>query len=406
MRKKGMSYIVTAVILIAGMLLLQYSKPKTINWFESYVSTHKIPYGTYVVNELLENQLYKGKVEQVTNPPFEFLKGTETKKGIYAFVNNRVAFEKAELERLLEWTAEGNTLFIASESFEETLRDTLGFELGTRYAGFEVSQNQEHQLVNPILNNGESYSYKKENFVTVFEALDTISSTVLATVYVPQEESNETIKEVTAIKSPFEKGDIILSTFPKAFTNYFILEEENREYTAGLLSYFGQAENIYLDNYYKSGKAFYTSPMYIFLNTKELKWAYYLVLIGSLIYILFEGKRKQRPIPVVKPLKNQTLAFTRTISDMYFEKGDGKSIAEHKINYFLHFIKSHYYIGNVTKEEEFYKRVSARSGNSIEETKTLFKLMDGLRSSDQVTESQLKNLNNLIEKFKSKNNGK
>lgn len=406
MRKKGISYIVTAVILIAGLLLLQFSKPKTINWFESYVSTHKIPYGTLVVNELLENQLFKEKVHQVHVPPFEFLAELESKKGIYAFVNNGVFFEKAELNRLLEWTAEGNTLFIASEGFEDGLRDTIGFELGTRYAGFEVSQNQEHQLVNPRLKTGSAHVYKKESFVTVFEAIDTINAVALATVEVLEEGNKDKTKDITAIKSVFGKGEIILSTFPKAFTNYFILEKDNQEYTAGLLAYFAQSENIYMDNYYKSGKSFYTSPMYIFLNTKELKWAYYMVLIGGLFYIIFEGKRKQRPIPVIKPLQNQTLAFTRTISDMYFEKGDRKSIAEHKINYFLNYIKSQYYLGNITKEEDFYKNVSSRSGNSLEETKTLFKLMDDIRLSDQVSEHQLKILNNLIEKFKSKNDGK
>lgn len=406
MRKKGISYIVTAVILVAGLLLLQYNKPKTINWFESYVSTHKIPYGTFVLNDLMENLVFKEKVQQVHVPPFEFLADMPSKKGIYAFVNNGVFFEEAELNRLLEWTAEGNTLFIASEGFEETLRDTLGFELGTRYAGFEVTQDQEHRLENPNLKSCKTYAYKKESFVTVFEAIDTINSVALATVELLEEGNDKKSRDVTAIKSPFGKGEIILSTFPKAFTNYFILEDDNREYTAGLLSYFGQAEHIYLDNYYKSGKSFYTSPMYIFLNTKELKWAYYLVLIGGLIYIIFEGKRKQRPIPVVKPLQNQTLAFTRTISDMYFEKGDTKSIAEHKINYFLHDIRSRYYLGNVTKEEEFYKSVSARSGNSLADTKSLFKLMDELRSSDQVSEHQLKQLNNLIQKFKSKNDGK
>lgn len=406
MRKKGISYIVTALILIVGLLILQYSKPRTINWFESYVSTHKIPYGTFVANELLENRLYHEKVQQIYVPPFEFLSGTDSKKGIYAFVNNRVAFEEAELNQLLEWTAEGNTLFIASEGFEETLRDTLGFEIRTRYAGFEVSQNQEHQLVNPYLKSDRRYTYDKESLITVFEELDTINASVLATVKVPNQEGDGSVQDVTAIKSPFGKGEIILSTFPKAFTNYFVLEDDNRDYTAGILSYFGRSENIYMDNYYKSGKSFYTSPMYIFLNTKELKWAYYMVLIGGLIYIIFEGKRKQRPIPVVKPLQNQTLAFTRTISDMYFEKGDGKSIAEHKINYFLNYIKTRYYIGNITKEDDFYSNVSARSGNSLEETKILFKLMDELRSQDQVSEDQLKRLNNLIQKFKSQSNGK
>ncbi|MDC6390003.1 DUF4350 domain-containing protein [Maribacter sp. PR1] len=406
MRKKGLPYIITALILIAGLMLLQYSKPKNINWFESYVRTHKIPYGTFVANELIENQLFQEKVQQVYLPPYEFLSNNDSLNGIYVFVNNDVSFEKAELNRLLNWTALGNTLFIASESFEKKFRDTLNFETGVVYGGFEVAQKQEHQLVNPMLKGKQPFTYEKENYVTVFNEIDSVKMSVLATVQTPKDKPEEYIENITAVKRPFGKGEIILSTFPKAFTNYFILEKDNKDYTAGLFSYFHNREKIYMDNYHKSGKAFYTSPMYIFLNTKELKWAYYLILIGGLIYIIFEGKRKQRPIPVVKPLQNQTMAFTRTISDMYFEKGDRNSIAEHKINYFLNYIKSRYYLTNISQEDEFYKKISGRSGNTIGETKTLFNFMDELRNSPLVSESQLIKLNKLIQKFKSDSDGK
>ena len=161
-----------------------------------------------------------------------------------------------------------------------------------------------------------------------------------------------------------------------------------------------------MDNHYKSGKSFYTSPMYLFLNTKELKWAYYTALIGVLIYIVFEGKRKQRAVPVVEPLQNKTLAFTRTISDMYFEKGDQKSIAEHKINYFLDEVRSDYYLGKIVKEDDFYTNLAARSGKSYESVKSLFTYMEQLRNKAQVTDNELIKLNVLIQKFKAKTDGK
>lgn len=401
MHKKGLPYIITALILVLGLMLIQYAKPKNINWFESYVGTHKIPYGTYVANELLENQVFKGKIEQVYVPPFEHLSNKKENNQLYVFINNNVSFEEAELNRLLEWTADGNTLFIASESFEEALKDTLNFDIGTTYVGFDVSQKQEHELVNPALKGKQVYKHEKDNFINVFSELDTLNVLAVAKVKLPNEENESQKTEITAVKNTFGKGEVILSTFPKAFTNYFILKDNNREYTAGLFSYFAHADKIYLDNYYKSGKAFYTSPMYIFLNTKELKWAYYLVLIGGLLYIIFEGRRKQRAIPVIKPLQNQTLAFTRTISDMYFEKGDRKSIVEHKVNYFLNLIKNKYYVTDFSLSEEFYKNLAVRSGTSLTDTRALFLLIDELRNNSEVAENQLIKLNKLIQKFTS-----
>ncbi len=50
---------------------------------------------------------------------------------------------------------------------------------------------------------------------------------------------------VTTIKQPFGEGTIILSSFPQAFTNYFLLTAPNQNYTAGLVSYINPSQNIY-----------------------------------------------------------------------------------------------------------------------------------------------------------------
>lgn len=400
MGKKGTIYIVITIITLGALMLLQYNKPKELNWYESYVVSHKIPYGTYVFNQIIP-KLLGDNVQQVNVPPFEFLQKNKDKTGTYFFVNNGISFEKSELESLLEWTAQGNTLFVASKTFEEKLLDTLHLDLGSIYAGFEVKQKQHHQLVNPNLQLPVSIVFDKGTFTPYFKEIDTLSTLVLGKVATSSDANDsEGSPHFNIISQSFGKGKIILSTFPEAFTNYFLLKDNNKDYTAGILSYLNDSQDIYMDNHYKSGKSFYTSPMYIFLNTKELKWAYYTALVGALIYIVFEGKRKQRAVPVVVPLQNQTLAFTRTISDMYFEKGDQKSIAEHRINYFLDEVLSKYYLGKIVKEDDFYKNLAARSGQSIDLVKSLFTFMEQLRNQEQVTDNELIKLNTLIQKFK------
>ena len=146
--------------------------------------------------------------------------------------------------------------------------------------------------------------------------------------------------------------------------------------------------------------------MYIFLNTKEFKWAYYLVLIGTLIYIVFEGKRKQRAIAVVHPLKNQTLAFTRTIADMYYEKGERKTIATHKISYFLEYLRSTFHLSTTDHVVDFFDKLAARSNHSVEDIKKLFKEMDKMKKKEIITDIELKRLNTIMEKFKASAHGK
>ena len=405
MNKKGKIYIVIAVIAIALIMLAQYNKPKELNWFPSYVAQHKIPYGTYVFNDLMK-ALFQGNIEQMTIPPYMFLNKDNEASGTYVLVNGNINFEEAELDVLLNWTAKGNTLFIASENFEERLLDTLNLTTSSLYADFGEETSQLYQLVNPALKKEAPLIFEKDSRARFFNAIDTLNTTVIGLVDNYSEKQAIEEEHFNVIEQDFGEGKIILSTFPKAFTNYFILKNDNRRYTAGLLSYIDGTRPIYMDNHHKSGKTFYTSPMYIFLNTKELKWAYYITLIGALLYVVFEGKRKQRAIPVVVPLKNQTLAFTRTIADMYYEKGQQKPISEHKIVQFLEYIRSHFYMDSIKSDENFYKNLASRSSHDLEEIKRMFSYFEQLQKQVQVSDTELKKLNTLIEKFKHKADGK
>ncbi|MGK0494759.1 MAG: hypothetical protein ACJAU2_001140 [Maribacter sp.] len=403
MGKKSTIYIIIAVLTLSAFMLLEYNKPKEINWFPSYVAAHKIPYGTYIFNTVIE-AVFPDQLTQVYAPPFEFIGANDTLSGTYLFVNNNIQFHKEELDALLDWTHKGNTLFIASKKFEEKLRDTLGLDTDTFYSGFETSQKQVLTLVNPRLHISDSITFDRDTATPYFSKIDTVKSTFLGQVFILAEETHQL--KINLLAHPFGEGKIILSTFPEAFTNYFMLKGKNKHYTAGLLSYLDDAKPIYVDNHYKSGKSFYSSPMYIFLNTKELKWAYYIALIGALIYVVFEGKRKQRAIPVVTPLTNRTLDFTRTISDMYYVQSDQKPIAEHKINYFLDWIRTRYYLGSITKEDDFYSKLSQRSGHSLKFVSRVFSFMEQIRNSEQLSDADLLKLNTLIQKFKAKDDGK
>ena len=404
MDKKTNIYLIIALVTMALLMVLQYNKPKELNWFPSYVTQHKIPYGTYVLNELM-GQLFT-ETKQVSAPPFMYLNDNFEAHGTYFLVNDNIEFGRSELEMLLDWTSEGKTLFIASTSFEKILLDTLDLTTSGLYAGFGEAQQQIHQLVNPNLNPGVSYPFTKDNYTNFFKTIDTLNTTVVGVVDNHEDSVGVAKKHFNAIRKNFGDGEIILSTFPKAFTNYFILKDDNRNYTSGLLSYIDNSKPVYIDNHYKAGKKFYTSPMYIFLNTKEFKWAYYLVILGAVVYVLFEGKRKQRAIPIITPLKNQSLAFTRTIADMYYEKGQRKPIVSHKIEQFLEYIRTHLYLGTVQREEDFYRNLAARSAHTFEEIKKLFTYLDDLQNRNEISDADLQKLNTAIEKFKRKADGK
>ena len=404
MSKKGKLYIILVAFTILAIVVLEMNKPKAINWFPSYATHHKIPFGTYVFNNQLKR--VADSVSIVDRPPFEYLKNNDI-NGTYLFYNGGIEFGKEELNSLLDWVSSGNTLIVAAVNFEEKLLDTLNLNMQSVNTFDNFNNEYQVKLVNPAIDDSQTYKYDRSTTFFHFNKIDTLKTSVIGLIDTYRGE-NKPMEDtlISSIKQPFGDGEIILSAFPQAFTNYFILQSPNQDYTAGLLSYIDTSKPVYVDTYYKTGKTFYTSPMYLFLNTKSLKWAYYLVLIGALIYIIFEGKRKQRAIPIVKPLKNQTVDFTRTIANMYYESGKHKDISQHKVHHFLEYIRNTLHLSTAEINTSFINNLAARSNNTVDDTKALFQLIESLNQKNDISPTELERLNTLIEQFKSHNQWK
>ncbi|TYB77485.1 DUF4350 domain-containing protein [Bizionia saleffrena] len=407
MDKKGKIYVGLTALVIILLVGAEYSKPEEINWFPSYTKHHKIPFGTYVFHDQLERIIGNENLKEVDRPPYEYLKNN-TIKGTYFFSNSAINFDEAELHSLLEWTAKGNTLVVASSQFGENILDTLGLDQNV-ISNFKNIENtfQLHLNNKKLYKNTDAFIFDKANFIHYFSKIDCLQTQVIASVN--NANDNPTInnpKYPNTIKQSFGEGTIILSLFPQAFTNYFILKSPNQYFTAGIMSYLDTTEPLYYDNYYKSGKKVNTSPMHVFLNNDHLKWAYYLMLIGVLFYVIFEGKRKQRAIPVVEPLRNQTVDFTRTIANMYYENGKNHDIATHKIQHLLEYIRTHLHLDTNTINETFITNLAARSNNTIQDTQALFNTIETIANQEKTSVELLQKLNTSIELFKSNNEWK
>ena len=127
-----------------------------------------------------------------------------------------------------------------------------------------------------------------------------------------------------------------------------------------------------------------------------------MLLIGILLFVIFEGKRKQRSIPIIEPLKNQTLAFTRTISGMYFENSKHKEIATKQNILFLEYVRSTLRISTDDINEKTLTDIAARSNNTIEDTKRLFSFFESISKKTNIENVELTRLYELISEFKNK----
>ena len=123
MSREGKTYITLLILIIAGIVYTNLGNKQKINWFEAYVSSQKIPYGTYVLRKELTSIFDKSKIQDINISPYEFLK-TNSKKGLYLFIDKNVSFGKEEFEEIKYFVREGSDVFISTHRISI---DSLGF---------------------------------------------------------------------------------------------------------------------------------------------------------------------------------------------------------------------------------------------------------------------------------------
>ena len=125
-------------------------------------------------------------------------------------------------------------------------------------------------------------------------------------------------------------------------------------------------------------------------------------IIFGLLFMIFNAKRRQRIIKIIKPLQNTTVAFVKTISNLYFETQDHKNLIDKKITYFLEKIRTDFNLDTSVLNDEFIQKLASKSGKKKEDIKKLIDFINWLRSKNEFFEENLVKLNRHIEAFYSK----
>lgn len=403
MNTKQKVLIGSILFLFAVLIYLESTEKEPVNWFPSYSKSDKIPLGTYVAYQSLKETL-DVPINDISVPPYQFLAdSSEAITGNYIFINSSIDFDEAEADRLLDWVSSGNTLFVAGSGIGSRILDTLHLETTYYYDLDNLYTNPIVSLSNPNLQKRKSYYLDIETNASYFSEIDTLNTIVLGQFDLSKEDTvNIEEPKIHFIKQDFGQGDIVIHLMPELFTNYNLLRAHNIDYLAAAFSYLDTDKTMYWDRHYINAKSIQTSPLYVFLKNRYMKWAYYMLILGLILWVIFEGKRKQRAIPIVTPLPNKTLEFTETIAGMYLERKDHRSIATYQINYFFDYLRTELLIATGQRDAAFIERLHLKSGKSQEETKRLFDFIEMILASNTVTQEQLERLNKLIEAFKNK----
>jgi hypothetical protein len=121
-------------------------------------------------------------------------------------------------------------------------------------------------------------------------------------------------------------------------------------------------------------------------------------ITGVLLFIVFNGKRRQRIIPVIEPLKNETLNFVDTIGRLYFQHANHRDVAYKMQTYFMEYLRYTYNIDTAQDQNKLIPLIGDKTGLAVGEIADLFERFNQIKSRS-VSTAFLGDLNRRIEKF-------
>lgn len=378
---------------------------------ESFRKSDKQPFGGFIAYQEFRN-LFKGRYIETVTEPFDqewnnIKDYSDNKKySLYFLITKNLVLNYSEVNAFMDYVKAGNDLFISADYIDTRLLENLNCNNERMGEIADETKGLMHQTkVSMFFENdfkAPAYGYYYYPFLNSLSSFDTAFARVLGV-----NEHNDP----NYIILFSGKGRIYLHVAPRVFSNYFLLSGDNYKYLENVISYLrSDPKNIYWDEYYKNTNSSRRknnrgndedsfSSLSVIRQHPPLLWAFWLGIIGLLLFILFTMKRKQRIIDTIKPNVNTTVNFTETVGRLYLQKKNNNHIAEKMITYFYEHMRNKYFISTSAINDEFINSLAGKSGVPIDAMRQLFALIKRVHSGEDIDDATLIQLNNEIENF-------
>ena len=377
-------YISLASIVLIIYLVAQFNKPKPTDWSTTLSSNDKIPFGTYILYNRINDIFPGAKVKTFREPVYNVIADENIENGTYIIIGDDIDIDTNDYVQLKKYIEKGNDVFIAANTFSGELSKTLKV--------YTENDSASATRIGFINNQWKDNLYDVDKYSSngYFADFDTAKAVVLG---------NNQYHHFNYIRFPMGKGNLYLNANPQMFTNYSLLQDMGAAYSSIALSYVKNSKNLYWDQYYTLGREGAESPMRVFLQNNSLRWAFYIAIFSLLVFVLYEMKRRQRIIPIIPPLNNTTVEFAGIVGQVYYEQRNNGNIAQKKAAYFLEHIRSTYNIRTQVFDDEFITTLSQKSGAKPELVKELADQITHVNMTSQISDNELIDLNRNIEQF-------
>jgi len=375
---------------------------------ETFSRSDKNPFGTYVAFREVNELFYRNDVRVKRVAVDKSLDDFNDTSSLFISISRHFYLRSTERNAMLSYVSRGNNAFISSRDFDSSFLKEMGISISDSLSNFFPDlMNMKHtgtSLTAPYFSGNVLYNYYYNPVWSSFNAQPgTDHMRVLG---------NNEKGQPNFVVLFHGKGRFYLHCEPRLFSNYFLLQDKNYKYLQEVFSLMPPVpDNVYWDDYYN--KRDYQpkeadndkaddgsrSGLSVLFKYPSLTWAFWLILLLIVLYLLFGGKRRQRIIKPIVQTENTSVAFTETVGRLYLQKKDNRNIADKMIMYLLEHIRNQYFLSTTNLTEDFTAMLSRKSNLPYEEVQRLMATINRVQRMDVVDDTTLLSLNQQIENF-------
>lgn len=392
-----------ALLLLILLLSLFLKGSKRISWKETYLENSEEPFGTYVLHTMLQDYFEESDFTNITGDLHETLPWEETDSlaaSNYVFVGEGMYLDSMETQSLLHFVEHGNTAFISTKSIPYDLMFYIYYDECDGYFWDDylnmTDTTASFNFVHPNLENDTSILF---DFFTNFKIEKYQWNYIPDEAMCDEEHSMISLGRMNDYYTNFARkkygeGEFFLHTTPLTLTNFHLINDQGISYADRVFSHLTTGP-IYWDKesrvkerlsrrrnesrrllddrtFNKEG------PLKYILSQPALRWAWYLTLGLTLLYLIFRAKRRQRVIPVTEENRNTSLDYISTIGSLYFLQNDHRALALQKMGLFLNFVRERYNMPTKQLDHAFAKQLAQRSEVPLHDIEGLINLYNNI----------------------------
>ena len=258
-----------------------------------------------------------------------------------------------DIEALIDYVYRGNHVLLTFDTCNKTANTFLDATVSTN----STNDNTLALIAKSPVSNTKYTTSKIITRCNYFNRYDDEQATAIG------QNENGTIN---FLQYKIGSGTLLVHLYPDVLSNYFMLTASNYQYTQQVLSYL-PASITSLTIITASSKRTYEgnrnppSIMGFINNNPNLSNAFYLLITLLVIILLLGGKKRQRTIPVIPALQNNTVEFTKTIAQLYFAQHNNTELAQQIIKYWVAQVRNKYNINTVHTSPAFWQQLLQKS---------------------------------------------